>query len=476
MVAPAYFEDTYIDHELSANLDSTFAFEGPEKLLEVWFWPDEKSIPSGINQEGLRLIPINEWIKILDLVNCKILSMKSSEFVDAYLLSESSLFVFSHKLILKTCGTTTTLACLNELFKIVNSYLNVHPNEKLLSKKIFKIFYSRRSFMFPDKQIHVHRDWKHEVQLLNEYFNNGKSYIVGDFTSDDHWYLYMGGANSKKASLCGSKKGQDHTFEILMTELNPTKAKKFVTSRKPGIESMVEHEDSEDSDLGHDNGMKTMELTKLDSIFKTEMVGQLPSPSLSDNLEFDESTEKGSTPSKTTYENSSKSVEFIHDAFSFSPCGFSSNSISRDSDYYYTLHITPEDGWSYASFETNYPFDSTSNISIIEVLLKVLSIFEPGKFSVTLINEIEKNEDVDASHHDDESLVDEDDVYSICSSINSKLSKSFINENDNLNRLALCDGILSKLGYKKHEKIVYDLKNEYNLLYLNFEKINKPKH
>lgn len=465
MVAPAYYTDTYIDHELSANLDSTFAFEGPEKLLEIWFWPDEKSIPSDIDDEGLRLIPVDEWIKILDLVNCKILSMKSSKLMDAYLLSESSLFVFAHKLILKTCGTTTTLASLEQLFKIVNNYLKVQANEKLLSKKIFKIFYSRRSFMFPDKQIHVHRDWKFEVKLLNEYFNNGKSYIVGDFTSDDHWYLYMGGANSKKKS---SHCNQDHTFEILMTELDPIKAKEFVTSRKPGIDSLVEHEGSEDSDLGHDNGMKTMESTKLNSIFTSEMVNQLPSPSLSDNLEFDESTEGLSTP-KANYEKGS-SIEFIHDAFSFSPCGFSSNSISRDSDYYYTLHITPEDGWSYASFETNYPFDSNSN-SIIKVLLKVLSIFEPGKFSVTLINEIEKSEENDASN---EGLLDEDDVHSICSSI--KVNKSSITENDNLNRLALCDGILSKLGYHKHEKIIYDLKNEYNLLYLNFERINKPRH
>lgn len=31
--------------------------------------------------------------------------------------------------------------------------------------------------------------------------------------------------------------------------------------------------------------------------------------------------------------------------------------------------------------------------------------------------------------------------------------------------------LLKDLGYKKHEKVVYDLKNEYHLLYMNFEKI-----
>ncbi|KAM9916916.1 hypothetical protein OXX80_013425, partial [Metschnikowia pulcherrima] len=122
MVAPAYSEDTYVDHDLSTNLDSTFAFEGPEKLLEVWFWPAPEAIPEGISKEGLRAIPLEKWKAILDLVNCKVLSMKSSPAVDAYLLSESSLFVFPHKMILKTCGTTTTLACIDEIFHTARTF------------------------------------------------------------------------------------------------------------------------------------------------------------------------------------------------------------------------------------------------------------------------------------------------------------------------------------------------------------------
>lgn len=154
MVPPAYYQDSFVDHELSKNLDSTFAFEGPEKLLEIWFWKSETDIPSSTNGEGLRSIPLESWVKILDLVNCKILSMKSCKFMDAYLLSESSLFIFPHKLILKTCGTTTTLACLKELFQTVAKFLDMTID----SKEIYKIFYSRRSFMFPDKQVHVHKD------------------------------------------------------------------------------------------------------------------------------------------------------------------------------------------------------------------------------------------------------------------------------------------------------------------------------
>lgn len=439
MVAPAYIEDSYVDHTLSANLDSTYAFEGPEKLLEVWFWPDAQNIPRNVSREGLKAIPLDDWVKILDLVSCKVLSMKQSPDVDAYLLSELSLFVFPHKFILKTCGTTTTLAAMDEIFDTVRE----RCGGSISSQKIFKVFYSRRSFMFPDRQKHVHTLWKHEVGLLNRHFACGKLYVVGDFTSDDHWYLYMGGSGCS-----GRSRFSDQTFEILMTQLDPRKAAQFVTSRKPGPESMVESdtEDHEDHDLGHDDGMQTMRDSGLDSIFEpnerqvcgnggvTESSDQVPSPQLSADLDFDEREETQTSVSDSP-------ISFIHDAFSFSPCGYSSNSISSASGgYYYTLHITPESGWSYASFETNFPFSAHSSVGIVDVLTRVLAIFKPGRFSLTLINEADP------------------DLRSVLG----------VAHHDSFAELASCDAKLAKLGYEKNERVIYDLKSEYTLLYMNF--------
>lgn len=455
MVAPAYIDDSYVDHVLSANLDSTYAFEGPEKLLEVWFWPSQSRLPPSVSAEGLRAIPLEKWVNILDLVSCKILSMKSSPGVDAYLLSELSLFVFPHKMILKTCGTTTTLAAMDELFDIARQHCGIDGNPaKLFSKEVFKVFYSRRSFMFPDRQKHVHTSWKQEVELLNQHFVSGKLYVVGDFTLDDHWYLYMGGAGCSSISRPGSKSCfTDQTFEILMTKLDPSKAKQFVTSRKPGPDSMVES-DTEDHDLGHDDGMDTMHSTGMSSLFRpsssrTFNAHQMPSPLLSDNMELsdDEANDNGvSTPKETADDNSTghrSPIEFIHDAFAFTPCGYSSNSISTNSGgYYYTLHITPESGWSYASFETNYPFSATSSVGIVDVMKRVLNIFKPGRFSVTLINEADP------------------DLKSVLG----------VAHHDSLAELASSEAVLAKLGYKKHERVIYDLKSEYNLLYMNFEK------
>ncbi|PVH14385.1 S-adenosylmethionine decarboxylase proenzyme [Candidozyma duobushaemuli] len=417
--------EDYVDHVLSANLDSTFAFEGPEKLLEVWFWPSPKDAPG---ENGLRKVPLAKWVSVLDLVSCKVLSVKSSRDVDAYLLSESSLFVFPHKLVLKTCGTTTTLACLDLLFKVAQAELLCEIN----SKDVHQVFYSRRSFMFPEKQKHVHTDWKKEVQLLNGYFVQGKSYVVGDFTSDDHWYLYMGGR--QEGSPVG---GQDQTFEILMTQLDPQRARAFVTSREPGPDSVVTHSsDEEEHDLGHDQGLETMRDTGLENVFlpastayaqgnfapSTTSPFHIPSPQMSENMELsDEEDDKW---------------EFAHDAFAFSPCGYSSNSVCSKNGhgYYYTLHITPESGWSYASFETNYPFSATSPVGIVDVLIRVLRIFHPGKFSMTLVNEKAPEE-------------------AAC-----------------FTQLASCADAVAKLGYAKQEKVTYDLKGAYDLLYLNFEK------
>ncbi|CUM68327.1 uncharacterized protein PRCAT00006049001 [Priceomyces carsonii] len=413
MVAPSCSNGSFVDHELSTVLDSTFAFEGPEKLLEIWFWKSEDHIPLNYPKKGLRSIPVCQWTEMLDLVNCKILSRKSSSSVDAYLLSESSLFVFPHKLILKTCGTTTTLGCLKRLFDIVTeSYFK----NKVIFKSFdtFRVFYSRRSFMFPDKQEDVHKDWKFEVSKLNDYFANGKSYVVGNCASDDHWYLYTGGCDSVSAS-------KDQTFEVLMTELNQEKAAQFCTSRTPGELASLSDSNAL-HDLGHDIGKKMMIDTELNMLFGSEQSStHLPSPSLSDSMELEEDARLGK-------------VSFQHDSFSFTPCGFSSNSISSDG-FYYTLHVTPEAGWSYASFETNFPFSDASYCqNPVDLLLKILATFKPGRFSLTLFSA-----QLDA------------------------LDEGF-------DSLQNCDIVLKKLGYIKQEKILYDLMNDNKLLYLNFHK------
>lgn len=367
-------ENAYIDHELSINLDSTEAFEGPEKLLEIWFYDSVKDIPT---EKTLRSIPFDDWSKILDLVNCKVLSIKSSNKLDAFLLSESSLFVFDHKLILKTCGTTTTLHCLSSLFEMVKNQLGWDFENSHEKFELAKVFYSRRSFMFPAKQKSIHKNWKDEVDYLNQFFDNGSHYLIGRI-DNNHWHLYTTVPSIGKNTVHHNEE-LDQTFEILMTELSPDRALQFHTSRKPGFEI------DENSDLGHFLGHSTSNNTGLNNLYGS----------------VDE-----------------------HDAFAFTPCGYSSNSI-LDQDSYYTLHVTPEKDWSYASFESNVnPYKY--GLDNVDVLYRVLNVFKPHKFQFTLFS--------------------------------SNFGKDF-------EALKRFDNIK---GYKKVDKILYDLEN-YQLLYVSYQ-------
>ena len=78
-------------------------FEGPEKTLEVVFRSDK-----GVS-EGLRALSRQKIDHLCMKAKCTILSQISNSHMDAYVLSESSLFVYRHRLVMKTCGTTTLL-------------------------------------------------------------------------------------------------------------------------------------------------------------------------------------------------------------------------------------------------------------------------------------------------------------------------------------------------------------------------------
>lgn len=88
--------------------------------------------------------------------------------------SESSLFVFPHKLILKTCGTTTLLAGISPILELAHKAGFTYGD-------VYRVFYSRKSFMFPNRQRSPHGSWGEEVQRLNTYFGTVR------FTFHNSW-------------------------------------------------------------------------------------------------------------------------------------------------------------------------------------------------------------------------------------------------------------------------------------------------
>lgn len=402
-----------INHEATIGLDSSNAFEGPEKLLEVWFSPSPKDLHDCTDSRGLKAVPAEIWKTMLDLVNCQVLSIVESEDVDAYLLSESSMFVFPHKLILKTCGTTTLLCGLPRILEIATLFggfprCTAPPlNEIVVAATPYRVFYSRKNFLFPDRQKGPHRSWRDEVRSLDRLFQGGSAYMIGKMNGE-HWYLYLTepftlltppaspasiespGTQTKVIEFPGSvvkdraakvAEGDDETLEILMTDLDEENAKQFyldhasavAEDQYKGSQSDVEdHVDvfsnaSDDSDIGLEHKGIPEELT-------TE--GHALGAVVSDTCGLSDVYPKNKYPDSRI------------DAYQFTPCGFSANGVvpappGEHGTHYFTVHVTPEPICSYASFETNVPTGQDGR-ETSEVIQQVVGIFKPGRFSVTL--------------------------------------------------------------------------------------------
>eukprot|EP01104_Vermistella_antarctica_P006304 TRINITY_DN17016_c1_g1_i1.p1 TRINITY_DN17016_c1_g1~~TRINITY_DN17016_c1_g1_i1.p1 ORF type:complete len:457 (+),score=120.71 TRINITY_DN17016_c1_g1_i1:542-1912(+) len=186
---------------------SASGFEGPEKKLEICFF-DKPSDPL-----GLRVVSQADWQSVLNLVKCTILSCTKNAHFDAYVLSESSLFVYPYKVILKTCGTTTLLCCVKALLDLVDH----------LDTGVEFVSFSRKNLIFPEAQLYPHLDFDQEVKYLNKYFKIGHGYVLGP-KDGDHWYLYIADFDD------GPTQGgyvPDQTFEILMTNLDPDAMRVF---------------------------------------------------------------------------------------------------------------------------------------------------------------------------------------------------------------------------------------------------------
>ena len=83
--------------------------------------------------------------------------------------SESSLFVAPHLVILKTCGTTLNLLGLHRIIEIAREYCGF--------TNVWRCFYSRKSFFFPERQMGPHRDWRDEVDFLDRIFGASRDRV-----------------------------------------------------------------------------------------------------------------------------------------------------------------------------------------------------------------------------------------------------------------------------------------------------------
>lgn len=458
-------------------------------------------LPASAKPNGLKSVSADTWKDMLDLVNCKVLSIVESPDVDAYLLSESSMFVWPHKLVLKTCGTTTLLYGLPRMLEIALNDAGFPGVQANLLKGIqaaatpYRVFYSRKNFLFPNQQRGPHRSWRDEVKYLDKMFLGGSAYMIGKMNGE-HWYLYITGPDTRLTPPSSPDKehhpgtetrylsvptpmmagvttdeAQDETLEVLMTDLDEENARQFYLedasavaegryfqkareARKNAIKSLgALHEDgSAESSLAGSTLLNGSNNENFDVFEQTSSDHSgFPSDASDDDLTFpEELTTEGHTLGTVVSEScglsdvypTSKYPDARVDAYLFTPCGFSANGVipapggpnGTDATHYFTVHVTPEPQCSYASFETNVPARQSGR-ETADIVEQVVKIFKPGRFSVTLF----------------EAKPDGDDSLSSAAKRSARM--------DNIK------------GYKRVDRVIHDL-DGYDLIFRYYERFD----
>uniref|UniRef100_A0A6G1SK17 S-adenosylmethionine decarboxylase proenzyme n=1 Tax=Aceria tosichella TaxID=561515 RepID=A0A6G1SK17_9ACAR len=185
-----------LEHSKECNF-----YEGTEKLLEIWF---TKTDSRRIDNCDLRKIQRAALESLLKFARCQILSMRRTEHFDGYVLSESSMFIYKERIILKTCGQTTLLNCIEPLLYLAREVAGFD--------EILDVFYSRKNFMRPELQEKMHSSFDHEIEMLDAEFELGSAYCMGKLNKDC-WYLYTLHPEHGVTQ-------PDQTLELIMVDLD----------------------------------------------------------------------------------------------------------------------------------------------------------------------------------------------------------------------------------------------------------------
>ncbi|XP_021897829.1 S-adenosylmethionine decarboxylase proenzyme [Carica papaya] len=294
-----------------ATTVSAIGFEGYEKRLEISFF--EPGLFTDLEGKGIRSLSRAQLDEILGPAECTIVSSLSNDDVDSYVLSESSLFVYPYKIIIKTCGTTKLLLSIPPILKLADS----------LSLAVRSVRYSRGSFIFPGAQSYPHRSFSEEVAVLDSYFgklgSESKAYVMGGLDKKQQWHVYL--ASADMVISCSPV----YTMEMCMTGLDRDSASVFYKDQSGSAALMTIN-----------SGIRKI----------------LPDSKICD--------------------------------FEFDPCGYSMNSVEGAAIS--TIHVTPEDGFSYASFET-VGYD-VENVNLNKLVGRVLACFNPSQFSIAIHGDV----------------------------------------------------------------------------------------
>ena len=231
--------DTRTDTNVDAGVFPCPPFEGSEKRIEIRF-----SGGGGggggepTTRRSLRSISRRDLESMLSYAECEIISTLSGVHADAYLLSESTMFIEESAIVLKTCGTTKLLAAVPAIIALAKSVSNAEA---------VYVRYSRASYLFPEFQPDVHRNWAEEVRVLKAFFCRdfgctGNAYVMGDSIVGLRWHVFtiakekiLPSVQRLSASMNAAEAGLEPTVEICMTGMKKEVARRFFRDDPKGF-------------------------------------------------------------------------------------------------------------------------------------------------------------------------------------------------------------------------------------------------
>ncbi len=161
-------------------------FEGSEKKAEIIV---------GDNLNLLEL-PDSFWAQLVEKAKATILSSVRNDKIKAFLLSESSLFVWKDRMLIITCGQTT-------LIQAIDFFTNEFGKDV-----IKQLVFQRKNEYFSHMQ---HSTFADDIKLLETKFD-GQALRFGNI-DDHHNYIYFLDQEYTPAA-------DDHTYELLMYEIS----------------------------------------------------------------------------------------------------------------------------------------------------------------------------------------------------------------------------------------------------------------
>lgn len=175
-------------------------FEGPEKKVEL-------AVADG--QPSLRALGETFWHRVVEAAEARVLSKRSNDCFDAYLLSESSLFVYDSFVTLITCGRTTLVDAVSEMLT------------RIERDAIATLIYERKNEHFPHAQRTTFFEDAHRLNKLID----GRAVRFG--VEHEHAIRMFHTTREHEPDE------GDRTLEVLMHGIDERFADLFDASRRP---------------------------------------------------------------------------------------------------------------------------------------------------------------------------------------------------------------------------------------------------